>query len=972
MAAFAPAETQPPRIGLDQAAEVAERVFGVTGPICELGSQQDRNFRIDTAGGRYVLKIANPAVPEVQLACQNAAMEHLARGGVAVPRPCPARSGATLERARIGDADLLVRLLTFLEGTPLAGFGYLAPAVRGRLGGLAASACRAFAGFDAPGLDRRLEWDLRHAEAVVASFAPHVVDPVRRERIVAVTAAACERLARVENDLRVAPIHGDVTGDNVVGEIGADGRAWPAGLIDFGDITRSWVASELAVTCAAILHQMGGDPLGWLPVVAGFHAVMPLDEADVAALWPLVVLRGTTLVAADERQLALDPHNDYVAENLEIDHLTFETAASLPWAVAEAAIREALGLAGEARPGTGFAPLVPGLDGDRLALVDLSTTSAALDEGRWLDAGAEDAAFAAAGEAAPVALARYGEHRLTRAAVHRADEPATCALHAELGLAAGRGVAAPAPGLVAEAAPGRLVIVCGQETVRLEGVDPAVGAGDRVATGDPLGVVAGGGAAGRGRIRVQLCLVPEADPPAFATPSAAAAWRRICPDPSPLLGIDCAAPPVDARRVFARRDGAFARVQPHYYADPPQIERGWRHHLVDVTGRVYLDMVNNVTVLGHAHPRVAAAIARQSRLLNTNARFNYAAVADFCERLAALAPDGLDTVLLVNSGTEANDLALRLARAHTGRRIVVAMREAYHGWSMAADAISTSIADNPRALETRPEWVRLVDSPNPYSGTHRGPESGPSYIRDALAVIRGLEGRGDVPAAFISETVHGNAGGILLPDGYLEAVYGAIRAAGGICIADEIQVGYGRLGHHFWGFRQQGVEPDLITVAKATGNGHPLGAVITRREIAESFAAEGSFFSSTGGNPVSCRVGLAVLDTIESEGLQENARDVGEHLLGRLRDLAERHPVIGAVHGIGLYASVELVTSRETRDPATEVAEAICERMRELGIVVQPTGDHLNMLKIKPPLCITRESADFFVEQLELVLRTGW
>jgi 4-aminobutyrate aminotransferase-like enzyme/Ser/Thr protein kinase RdoA (MazF antagonist) len=971
MATFATAETEPPEVSPEQAAGLAQTVFGVTGSISELGSQQDRNFRIDAADGGYVLKIANPAVPEVQLVCQNAAMEHLARGGVVVPRPCPARSGATLERARVGDADVRVRLLTFLDGTPLAGFGYLSPAVRGRLGHLAATACRAFAGFDAPGLDRRLEWDLRHAEAVVASFAPHVVDPARRERLIAVTAAACERLARVESDLRIAPIHGDVTGDNVVGEIGADGRAWPSGLIDFGDITRSWVASELAVTCAAILHQMGGDPLGWLPAVAGFHAAVPLDDADIAALWPLVVLRGATLVAADERQLALDPQNDYVAANLENDLVIFESAAALPWAVAEAAIHEALGLPGRALVVPSLAPVVSGLAGDRVAVVDLSATGEALDEGRWLDRGSEDAAFAEAERAAPVVLARYGEHRLTRAAVHRADEPRTCALHAEIGLAAGRAVAAPAAGVVVEASPGRLRILCDEATVQLDGVAPAVKAGDRVAAGDAVGAVAGN-PVGRGRIRVQLCLAPEADPPAFATPSAAAAWRRICPDPSPLLGIDCAAPDVDARRVFARRDGAFARVQPHYYADPPQIERGWRHHLVDATGRVYLDMVNNVTVLGHAHPRVAQAIARQSRLLNTNSRFNYAAVADFCERLAGLAPEGLDTVVLVNSGTEANDVALRLAWAHTGRQIVVAMREAYHGWSMAADAISTSIADNPRALETRPEWVRLVDSPNSYSGTHRGPESGPSYIRDALGVIQGLGERGEVPAAFISETVHGNAGGILLPPGYLEAVYDAIRAAGGICIADEIQVGYGRLGHHFWGFRQQGVEPDVITVAKAMGNGHPLGAVVTRREIAESFAAEGSFFSSTGGNPVSCRVGLAVLDAIESEGLQDNARDVGEHLLARLRDMAERHPVIGAVHGIGLYASVELVTSRETREPATEVAEAICERMRELGIVVQPTGDHLNMLKIKPPLCITRESADFFVEQLELVLRTGW
>ncbi len=963
--AFATAETHPPDVSPDQAASIAERVFGITGLITELGSQQDRNFRIDAADGRYVLKVANPAVPEIWLESQNAAMEHLGRAGLPVPRPQPARGGATLEHTRVGDADLAVRLLTFLDGTPLSSFGYLAPAVRGRMGRLAAEACRAFADFDAPGLHRRLEWDLRHGEAVVASFAPHVADPARRERVLAVTAAACERLARAEADLRIAPIHGDVTGDNVVGAIGADRRAWPSGLIDFGDMSRSWVVSELAVTCAALLHQIGGDPLGWLPAVAAFDAILPLDRADVEALWPLVVLRGATLVAADEKQLALDPHNDYVATNRDLDWAIFAAAAAVPWELAQAAIREVVSLPDEDPAGiAGFTPVISGLASEHVDVVDLSATSEALDEGRWLDPGTEDALFAAVGGAA---LARYGEYRLTRAGVHRQDEPATCALHADVAVATGRAVTAPAAGVVAGAGATRLVVRCDAVTVRLDGVESSVRAGDEVAQGDPVGAVAGAG-----RLRVQLCVVPEADPPAFATPSAAGAWRRICPDPSALLGIECAAPEVDAGRVFARREGVFARVQPHYYADPPQIERGWRQHLVDANGRVYLDMVNNVAVVGHAHPGVARAISRQTRLLSTNSRFNYAAVADFCERLAGLAPDGLDTVLLVNSGTEANDLALRLAWAHTGRQIVVAMREAYHGWSMAADAISTSIADNPRALETRPPWTRLVDSPNPYSGTHRGPDSGPLYVRDALTVIHGLTEQGDRPAAFISETVHGNAGGILLPQGYLQAVYGAVRAAGGVCIADEIQVGYGRLGHHFWGYLEQGVEPDMITIAKALGNGHPLGAVITRREIAESFAAEGSFFSSTGGNPVSCRAGLAVLDALQSDGLQENARVVGEHLLARLRDLAGRHELIGAVHGIGLYASVELVRSRETREPATEVTEAICERMRELGIVVQPTGDHLNMLKVKPPLCITRESADFFVDQLELVLRTGW
>src|SRR5690349_3072351 len=459
MAMFATAETQPPHVSAEQAADIAGRVFGVTGAVTELGSQQDRNFRIDADDGRYVLKVANPAVPEVWLESQNAAMEHLARAGMPVPRPQQSRAGATLGHARLGDRDVAVRLLTFLDGTPLASFGYLAPAVRARMGGLAAAACRAFADFDAPGLHRRLEWDLRHGEAVVASFAPHVADPARRERVVSVTAAACARLARVQDGLRIAPIHGDVTGDNVVGTIAADRRAWPSGLIDFGDMSRSWVAAELAVTCAALLNQVGGDPLGWLPAVAAFDAIVPLDRADVEALWPLVVLRGATLVAADEKQLALDPRNAYVATNRDLDWAIFEAAAAVPWALAEAAIRDAVALPAPERAAVPtFAPVIAGLATEQVGLADLSATSEALDEGRWLDPGVEDAIFADAGD---VALARYGEHRLSRAGIHGADEPATCALHAEVAFSAGRPVAAPAVGVVAEAGPGRLVIECG-------------------------------------------------------------------------------------------------------------------------------------------------------------------------------------------------------------------------------------------------------------------------------------------------------------------------------------------------------------------------------------------------------------------------------------------------------------------------------------------------------------------------------
>ncbi|MEV6491312.1 aminotransferase class III-fold pyridoxal phosphate-dependent enzyme [Actinoplanes sp. NPDC051633] len=486
--------------------------------------------------------------------------------------------------------------------------------------------------------------------------------------------------------------------------------------------------------------------------------------------------------------------------------------------------------------------------------------------------------------------------------------------------------------------------------------------------GDGQTLWLGGATLAEGRViagktlRVQVCRLPER-PPFFVTAGMADAWAAVCPDPTPLV-----APGAEEgggrAALLDRRNASFARVQEHYFVDPPQIERGWRHHLFDTAGRSYLDMLNNVAILGHGHPRLAGAIEQQWRLLNTNSRFHYRAVVELSERLAALLPDPLDTVFLVNSGTEAVDLALRLAWANTGRRDVVVVREAYHGWSDATDAVSTSVADNPNALGSRPSWVRTVDAPNSFRGRYRG-EGAFRYAEDAVAAI-------GEPAAFLAEAFYGNAGGMPLPDGYLRRVYEATRRAGGLCIADEVQVGYGRLGEHFWGFEQQGVVPDIVTVAKAMGNGHPLGAVITTRAIADGYRSQGYFFSSAGGSPVSSVAGLAVLDALRDEGLQENARVVGGHLRQRLRELMDRHEIVGAVHGMGLYLGVELVRDRATLEPAREETAAICERLRELGVIMQPTSDRMCVLKIKPPLGIGVGDADFFADTLDRVLGEGW
>ncbi len=298
--------------------------------------------------------------------------------------------------------------------------------------------------------------------------------------------------------------------------------------------------------------------------------------------------------------------------------------------------------------------------------------------------------------------------------------------------------------------------------------------------------------------------------------------------------------------------------------------------------------------------------------------------------------------------------------------------------------MSTSLHDNPRADVTRPDWVHTALVPNTYRGVHRGPAAGAAYVADVRDTIAGLAASGRAPAAFICEAMYGKEGALALPDGYLTAAYDAVRAHGGLAIADEVQVGFGRLGDYLWGYEQQGVVPDVVTMAKAQGNGQPLGAVITRREVAESFAQEGTFFSSAGGSPVSCVVGAAVLDVWRDEHLQDNAREMGRYFRSRIDELAAQlsrgelvaaaaHGVyVGAIHGLGLYQGVELVRDPGTREPATEETLALCERGLDLGVIFQPTGENFNILKVKPPLCLSRESVDHVVAALRDALDAGW
>lgn len=397
------------------------------------------------------------------------------------------------------------------------------------------------------------------------------------------------------------------------------------------------------------------------------------------------------------------------------------------------------------------------------------------------------------------------------------------------------------------------------------------------------------------------------------------------------------------------------------YSKPLKIVRGAMQYLYDEEGIEYLDAYNNVAHVGHCHPRVVKSAQEQIAILNTNTRYLHDLILDYAEQLTSTLPAPLSVCFFVNSGSEANELALRLARAHTNTRDLVVLDHAYHGNTTTMIDISPYKHDGPGGTGA-PSWVHKAPLPDTYRGLYRGDDAGAQYSSEVKSVVN------ETKSNFICESLPSVGGQIVLPDDYLPLVYEAIRKSGGVCIADEVQTGYGRIGTHFWGFQKYGVVPDIVVLGKPIGNGHPIGAVVTTPEIASSFNNGMEFFSTFGGNTVSCAVGLTVLEVVREEELQRHALEVGEYLLEGLRRLMSKHEVIGDVRGSGFFIGVELVLDRDSRKPATETAQDVVNRMRDERILFGTDGPFHNVLKIRPPMPFSVSDASNLVETLDRVL----
>ncbi|MBM43578.1 MAG: aminotransferase [Phycisphaerae bacterium] len=452
------------------------------------------------------------------------------------------------------------------------------------------------------------------------------------------------------------------------------------------------------------------------------------------------------------------------------------------------------------------------------------------------------------------------------------------------------------------------------------------------------------------------------------------AWEAInmclAVAPAQARGILCngcrvhASPPADPGNVASARNRHLAPSLSLSYEEPLHIISGRAQYLHAADGRPYVDLVNNVCHVGHCHPRVVDAIATQAAKLNTNTRYLHEHVSEYATRLCETMPSGLDTCFFVNSGSEANELALRLARSATGSMDVLVLDGAYHGHTANCIAMSPYKFNGPGGSGPA-DWVHVLPMPDAYRGPYRGEDAGDAYAIEVADQIGKACASERAIAGFFAEPILSCGGQVPLPGGYLSKAFEHVRNAGGLCIADEVQVGFGRLGDAFWGFELHDVVPDIVVLGKPIGNGHPMGAVITTRAVADAFDNGMEFFSTFGGNPVSCACGLAVLDVIRDEALQERARTLGGRFLDGLGELKERHRIVGDVRGQGLFLGIELVKDPETLEPAAHEATRLVNHMQQQGVLLSTDGPLHNVIKIKPPMVIEEGDIDMTLRLLD-------
>ncbi|MBZ0328677.1 MAG: aminotransferase class III-fold pyridoxal phosphate-dependent enzyme [Altibacter sp.] len=984
------------KISVQKASEIAKEMYGIDAVAKPLPGEIDQNFKLETTDGTcFILKVSHPDADPNFLDFQGKIHQHLRKGDFSLEVP-------QLMKPLANKGSSHIRMLNWINGRVWAAVHPKLKELRVSLGANCGKITKALLNFDHPEAHREFDWNLSNAHWTFDEL--HRFEGSQKE-IIASFQNRFSKLQATFAELPKSVVHNDANDFNII--VSNDlSNPKVLSIIDFGDAVYTQSINDLAVVLAYAIMDLP-DPLqAAVEVVQGYHEQYPISEKELKCLYTLVAMRLVVSVTKSAINKHKEPDNVYLLISEKPAWKLLQKWSKIDAEFAEYSFRSACGYS--AHPDEGrfkswadkksfyFSELFPSEGKEAIHLLDLKLSSIWM--GSHTDFNDLDLfqfkidqlqktfpkKLIAGGYCEPRPLYTASSYDKEG---NSGPESRTYHLGIDFWLPAGTPVHTLFDGEVVTATNdagykeyGGLVILKhladGNPFFSLYGhlsVESATGhkIGTRLKKGDRIGVLGtpeeNGNWAPHLHFQLMLSLLDfELDYPGVTYANQLSVWKSLCPDPNLLfknrhLVTQYEKPSADLINFRKQHLGKSLSLS---YHEPLHIVRGAGVYLFDVTGRKYLDTVNNVNHVGHQHPKVVAAGQRQMSLLNTNTRYLHEEIVAYTAALLKKLPEALSVLHIVNSGSEANELAIRMARACTGARDMLAIEVGYHGNTNAVMEVSSYKFDG-KGGSGKPETTHVLPLPDPFRGKYTGEGCGVDYARHAKEHIDRLKGEGKGIAGFIGESMVSCGGQIVPPSNYFKEIYAYVRAAGGICIADEVQTGFGRMGKSFWAFELFGVTPDIVTMGKPAGNGHPLAIVACTKEVSERFSGGMEFFNTFGGNPVSCAIGRTVLEIIESEKLQQNALEVGGFLKEELKALQRIHPIIGDVRGEGLFLGFELNDSE--KKPLAEHAAYLANRMKALGILMSTDGPDYNVLKIKPPIVFSKENAKELIFRLNAV-----
>lgn len=994
------------KISTEQAEQILFELYHIKGNASSLPGELDFNFRIKVENEEgYILKVSRPDEDENYLDFQQQLLQYVEVNGkgLIAPKVITDKKGNTI--SEITDAFGVlrkIRLLSWVSGRVWSNVNPQLDTLRYSLGEQCGLLTNALQGFDHPESHREFEWDI--AQSLWTKEHTTLFEGEEKE-IVSFFQKKFESVQDSYATLRKAVVHNDANDNNV---IVSEDLTQPKvrAAIDYGDAIHTQIVNDVAIACAyAIMHH--NDPLeAALPIVQGYHSTFSLTEEELKHLYVAISMRLVISVTKSGINKIKEPDNTYLLISEKPAWEVLRKWRLLSEEYAYYSFRNACGysvhpnekalLSWAENNSYSLSDLFPSVQKNDVQLLDLSVSS------KWVGHQQEfndldlfqfkidrlqkqnPNKIIAGGYLEPRVLYTSTSYDKTG---NSGRESRTIHLGVDFWLPANTPIHALLDGEVVTAVNdagdkeyGGLIIL--KHTIKdlvfytLYGHNTPASVlehkvGDRIKKGEKISELGNylenGNWAPHLHFQIMLSMLDYTiDFPGVAYYNQIDVWKGLCPDPNTLFKVKDLNTQNDTtnEELITYRKKHLGKSLSLQYKIPIKMVRGAGQYLIDQHGKKYLDTVNNVAHVGHENHAVVKAGQEQMSLINTNSRYLHDNINQLAKELIETLPPELNVLHFVNSGSEANELAIRMVKAVTGERDIIASEVGYHGnANMCIDISSYKFDGN--GGNGAPEHTHIFPLPDAYRGKYRGENTGEQYALEVQKCIDTVHKKGRGVGAFIIEPIISCGGQIELPEGFLYNAYKYTRAAGGLCISDEVQVGCGRIGKAFWGFQLHNVVPDIVTIGKPLGNGHPLAAVVCTQEVADKFANGMEYFNTFGGNPVSSAIGAAVLKTVKSENLQQHALEIGEFLKNELKKLALKYPIIGDVRGQGLFLGFELVDS--DMKPLANHADYLANRIKDHGILMSIDGPDHNVLKIKPPIIFTKENAEELIFYLDKV-----